>query len=80
MTVPNKNIDSYEIEFTGELLAGTEEWGAYVSIFAPSDNPMHMNNIYPKRRVSVDLTFSDQHAAETEAERAASVILKELRS
>lgn len=78
--MPNKNIDSYEVEFTGELLEGTEQWGAYVSIFAPSDNPMHMTNIYPKRRVAADLTLSDQHAAEAEAERAASIILKELRS
>ena len=78
--MPAKNIDTYEVEFTGELLEGTEEWGAYVSISAPSDNPMHLNNIYPKRRVSAELTLSDQHAAEAEAERAASIILKELRS
>lgn len=78
--MPTKNIDSYLIEFTGELLEGSEQWGAYVSISAPSDNPMHLNNIYPKRRVSAELTLSDQHAAEAEAERAASIILKELRS
>jgi hypothetical protein len=78
--VPNKNIDGYEVEFTGELLEGTEQWGAYVAIFAPSDNPMHLNNIYPKRRVSAELTLSDQHAAEAEAERAAEIILKDLRS
>lgn len=78
--MPNKNTDGYEVEFTGELLEGTEQWGAYVAIFAPSDNPMHLNNIYPKRRVSADLTFSDQHGAEAEAERAAADILKDLRS
>jgi hypothetical protein len=78
--MPIKNIDNYEVEFTGELLEGSEQWGAYVSIYAPSNNPMHMNNIYPKRRVSADLILSDQHAAEAEAERAASTILKELRS
>jgi len=80
IAMPTKNIDNYEVEFTGELLEGTELWGAYVSIFAPSANPMHMLNIYPKRRVSADLTLSDQHAAEAEAERAASIILKELSS
>lgn len=78
--MPIKNIDNYEVEFTGELLEGSEQWGAYVSIYAPSNNPMHMTNIYPKRRVSADLTLSDQQAAEAEAERAASTILKELRS
>lgn len=78
--MPTKFIDVYEVEFTGELLEGTEQWGAYVSIFAPTANPMHLNNVYPKRRVSADLKLSDQHAAEVEAERAAAEILKELRS
>lgn len=78
--MPIKNIDTYEVEFTGELLAGTEQWGAYVAIFAPSDNPMHLNNIYPKHRVSVDLVLADQHAAEVEAERAAAILLDGLRS
>lgn len=78
--MPAKNIDSYLIEFTGELLEGSEQWAAYVSIFSPSDNPMHMNNIYPKQRVSAELTLPDQLAAEAEAERAASIILNELRS
>ena len=78
--MPAKDIDGYEVEFTGELLEGTEQWGAYVSIFAPSDNPMHLRNIYPKQRVSPDLTLTDQHSAEVEAERAAAFILKDLRS
>lgn len=78
--MPTKNVDGYEVEFTGELLEGTGLWGAYVSIFAPSNNPMHLNNIYPKRRVSADLKLPDRHAAEAEAERAASAILDELRA
>ncbi len=78
--MPTKSIDSYVVEFTGELLEGSEQWGAYVAISAPSDNPMHMTNVYPKRRVSVELTFSDQQLAEAEAERAAPIILKELGS
>lgn len=78
--MPAKNIDGYEVEFTGELLDGTRQWGAYVSIFAPSSNPMHMTHIHPKRRVSADMTFLDQHSAESEAERAALKILEELRS
>jgi hypothetical protein len=78
--MPIKIIDTYEVEFTGELLAGSEQWGAYVAIFAPSDNPMHLNTIYPKHRVSADLKLLDQHSAEAEAERAATVILDDLRS
>ena len=78
--MPTKNIDSYLVEFTGELLEGSEQWGAYISIFAPSDNPMHMKNIYPKQRVSADLALSDQQLAEAEAERAATIILNALRS
>ena len=78
--MPAKSIDGYEVEFTGELLPGTRQWGAYVSIFAPSSNPMHMTTVCPKRRVSADMVLLDQHAAEAEAERAASAILDELRA
>lgn len=78
--MPTKNIDDFEVEFTGEQLSGTEQWGAYVSISMPSDNPMHLNTIYRKRRVSVDLVLLDQHAAEVEAERVASIMLTELRA
>ncbi|MCE3263916.1 MAG: hypothetical protein K0R43_2995 [Pseudoduganella sp.] len=78
--MPTKIIDGYEVEFTGELLEGTDQWGAYVAIFAPSSNPMHLTTVCPKRRVAADLTLRDQHAAETEAERAAAAILAELRA
>jgi hypothetical protein len=78
--MPNKTIDGYEVEFTGELLEGTRQWGAFVAIFAPSANPMHLANVYPKRRVSADRELADQAAAEAEAERAALAILETLRS
>jgi len=77
--LPTKNIDGYQVEFLGELLEGSRQWGAYVSITGPSDNPMHLNSLYPKRRVSADLTLPDKRAAEAEAERAALAILEELR-
>jgi hypothetical protein len=77
--MPTKSVDNYVVEFTGELLEGSEQWGAYVSILAPSDNPMHMTNIYPKKRVSPELVLASQSDAEAEAERAASDILKALR-
>ncbi len=78
--MPGKNIDGYEVEFTGELLPGTAQWGAFVSIFAPSSNPMHMHTLCSRRRVSADLVLLDQRAAEAEAERAALALLEELRS
>ncbi|XLZ68904.1 hypothetical protein ABT364_20475 [Massilia sp. SR12] len=78
--MPTQIIDGYEVEFTGELLEGSGQWGAYVSIFAPSANPMHLTHIVPKRRVSADQKFSDQHSAEAEAERMAAIILQELGS
>ncbi|GGY46782.1 hypothetical protein [Pseudoduganella albidiflava] len=77
--MPIKVIDSYEVEFTGEALEGTPQWGAYVSISVPSANPMHMTALHPKRRVSADLALMDQQAAEAEAERVAMTILEGLR-
>ena len=78
--MPIKTIDSYEVEFTGEALEGTGQWGAYVAIFAPSANPMHMNVIHAKKRVAADQTFLDPHAAEAEAERVAMAIVDDLRA
>jgi hypothetical protein len=80
MTMPVKEIDHFVVEFTGEVLEGSDQWGAYVSISKPSDNPMHMNIVYPKHRVSADLHLRDQQAAEAEAERAATAILDDMRS
>ena len=77
--MPTKIIDGYEVVFTGEVLEGTGQWGAYVSISAPSANPMHMIKLRPKRRVSADLTLTDQRAAEAEAERVVMGMLAELR-
>ncbi|WP_338767168.1 hypothetical protein [Massilia sp. METH4] len=77
--MPAKMIDGYEVVFTGEELEGTGQWGAYVAIFAPSANPMHMTALRPKRRVSADLTLTDQQAAEAEAERVVMGMLAELR-
>lgn len=78
--MPTKIIDGYEIEFTAEPLDGCALWGAYVAIFAQSSNPMHMDNLYPKRRVAAGLPLSSQALAEAEAERAASKILAQLRA
>lgn len=78
--MPTKYLDGYEVEFTSELLPGTDQWGAYVAIFAPSDNPMHLAEVYPKQRVAADVTFSGAEDAEAEAEKAGTAILEQLRS
>lgn len=78
--MPIKTIDGYEVDYTAEPLEGCGEWGAYVAIFTPSDNPMHMNNICPKRRVAADITLASEAQAEQEAEKAALAILDQLRS
>jgi hypothetical protein len=78
--MPIKSVDEYEIDYTAEPLEGCDQWAAYVAIFTPSDNPMHMNNVYPKRRVSADVTLGSEEAAEQEAEKAASEILEHLRA
>jgi hypothetical protein len=78
--VPTKLIDDYEVEFTAEPLEGCDQWGAYVTIYAPSDNPMHMNNVYPKQRVSADAALPSQAAAEAEAASAALKILEQIRA
>jgi hypothetical protein len=78
--MPAKTIDGYEVEFTAEPLEGCGLWGAYVSIYAPSDNPMHLNSIYPKQRVAADVALDSEAAAQTAAEQAAMDILQQLRS
>jgi hypothetical protein len=78
--MPTKYIDGYEIEFTAELLTGTELWGAYVAIFAPSDNPMHLENIYPKERVVADVSLPSEEAAVAAAEKAGAEVLEQLRA
>lgn len=78
--MPTKYLDGYEIEFTSEPLLGTNHWGAYVAIFTPSDNPMHLAEIFPKQRVAADVTFSSGDDAEAEAEKAGTSIVEQLRS
>lgn len=78
--MPTKTIDGYEIEFTAEPLPGTDHWGAYVAILAPSANPMHMDEVYPKQRVMADLPCTCEADAQAHAEQAAETILEQLRA
>lgn len=64
-------INNYEMEYSGEIIEGTKEWAAYLALFLPSPNPMHMNNIFPRQRVAVDSTFPDESSAKDEAYKVA---------
>jgi hypothetical protein len=63
----SEQIGEYEIECAGIPLATGEGWAAHLSIFAPSRNPMHRNNVFPDQRVSIDTIFPTEADAEEEA-------------
>lgn len=73
-------INGYEVEVSGEPLIGDNRWGAYVSIFAPSENPMHLKNVYPKTRMAEGRIFCSKEAALAEAKKEGSTLLESLRS
>ncbi|PUA20018.1 hypothetical protein [Glaciimonas sp. PCH181] len=78
--MPSTTIGTYEIEYSGVLLPDSEHWAAYVTIFAPSPNPMHRNNIFPNQRVSVEHIFSTQAEAEQEALKIATEMISQCKS
>ena len=65
----------YEIEYSGERLADTDGWAAFVVIYGPSHNPMHRNAIFPHQRVAIDTVFHSEREAEEEARKAALLML-----
>jgi hypothetical protein len=71
-----ETIGSYEIEYCGIRLPNDEGWGAQVAIYGPSTNPMHRNSIFPEQRVSVEVTFDNEAAAEAEAHKVALSMIK----
>lgn len=71
-----ETIDSYEIEFEGVHLPEKEGWGAYVTVYGPSHNPMHRNSIFPTQHVLVETVFPTREAAEAEAHRVALTLLE----
>jgi hypothetical protein len=73
-----KFIDAYEVEFSAEPLEGTDLWGAYVAVYAPSSNPMHRNNLVRKHRVAAVQQFTDKGAAHAAAETAAEELVASL--
>jgi hypothetical protein len=66
-----ETIGEYEIEYAGIRLPEVDGWGAYLTVYGPSPNPMHRNTVLPAQRVSVEAVFPDETAAEEEAHRVA---------
>jgi hypothetical protein len=66
-----EQIGEYEIECSGVQLPDSEEWAAYLTIYGPSANPMHMSTVFPHQRVCIDTVFSSEQAAEAEARKLA---------
>lgn len=66
-----ETIGDYVVEYSGVQLVGGEGWGAYVTIYGPSPNPMHRNALVSGQRVCVDTAFPTESAAEEEARRVA---------
>ncbi len=77
--MPTATIDEYEIEYSGVHLPEKEGWGAYVTVYGPSPNPMHRNSIFPTQHVSVETVFPNEQAAEAEAHKVGLSLLNEHR-
>ena len=78
--MPIKTIDDYQVEYMAEALGGSDQWGAFVSISAPSATPMHMNVIHERQRVAADQVFASAAEAEEAAEQAAMALLEQVRN
>jgi hypothetical protein len=74
--VQTEQIGDYEIEYAGEKLGDVDGWGAYVTVYGPSTNPMHRNSIVPHQRVAVEHVFGSEREAEDEARNAAVAMLE----
>ncbi|MDC8755987.1 hypothetical protein [Janthinobacterium fluminis] len=73
--MPIEYIGEYEINYSGVPLALVKGWGAYLTIYAPSSNPMHRYRVFPGRRVSVCSVFGSEAEAEAEARKVALAML-----
>lgn len=70
-----ETFGEYEIEYVGLHLPEKEGWGAYITVYGPSSNPMHRNSIIPTQHVSVETVFPTEQAAEAEARKVAMSML-----
>lgn len=74
--MPTETIGDYEIEYAGMPLPEGEGWGAYLTVYGPSHNPMHRNTIFPTQRVAVETVFASEQEAQAQAREAALAMLK----
>lgn len=77
--MPTEQIGEYEIEYEGVKMTDVDGWGAYVTIYGPSANPMHRNSIVPNQRVAVETVFASEDEARDEARKAALAMLERQR-
>jgi hypothetical protein len=71
-----ETVGRYEIEYSGVHLPNSEEWGAWVTVYGPSCNPMHRNPVIPGHRVAPDARFVSENDAEKEARKIAHELLE----
>jgi len=74
--MPYARIAEHEIEYEGIPVAGTQQWAAYLAIYAPSTNPMHRNSVFPRQHVAAEEVFLTKEAAEEGALKAAKALLE----
>ena len=73
----SEQMGEYEIDYAAVRLLDVEGWAAWVTIYGPSPNPMHRNNIVPAQRVALEHVFASEAEAEAAARTAAIAMLEE---
>ena len=74
--MPSEQIGDYEIDYSGVPLEVGAGWGAQLTIYGPSSNPMHQNSVFPTQRVSLETVFPDAATAEAEAHKIGLAMLE----
>lgn len=72
----SEQIGEYEIEYVGVRLPLCDGWGAQLTIYGPSSNPMHRNPIFPTQRVALGSVFHSEELAAAEAHKVALAMLE----
>jgi hypothetical protein len=67
----SETVGNFQIEYSARQLPGSGAWGAWVTVYGPSSNPMHRNPIFPARRVAPGCQYPDKDAAQAEAKKFA---------
>ena len=73
--MPTETHGDYEIDYQGQYLADVDAWAAFITVYGPSDNPMHRNIVIAAQRVSVEQVYASEDEAAAEALRVARTML-----